>query len=437
MEHSQSISRNYRNPIFGDSDTAINEDKDISYKRSALLIRGLYHASTKMNTPRIPSQIFERFICKLITNKGELSKPEIFKCFPDYAYNLSLLQQNPDYLDLVLELKPLSENLSYGTIRNLFNILPKSAQYLKDNVHNIVQTTKEKVQTKNSAILPTISNKYEMDIPTIAATMIQKNAKRYIALQKEKVKENKLLIGPAEKKLIAAGTKELFKDIKSSHSAITENRNSALLLKNKQYHNAEYLQYLQQAEYNAANSFTQDFRNKYSTVYYSNNLTQPLVIEVLSEMLKNQTLFCCDFAMINAMFLNSNEIQLAVEAKKQIYVCQIGGHWVCCIGDPNNLDSIIIDSWIGRFIDFYPIQGYRDVVVPSQDRAKLVLNKNGEQLQAQGSGIITSVGEYVKFLNDNPSFYIQGMISPDDIKIHWPLSNMAKTIKMTEISCTA
>jgi len=413
MEKSQPISGNYKNIIFGDYSTTVSKDEDINYKRSVLLIRGLYYTSTRM-TPKLPAKVFEQFIVKLIDNKGELWPYEIFKYFPEYKYQLFLLQKHSDYSDLSLELQLLSENsenVRHDISLDFFNLLPKSAQYLKDNIHYIVQTSKE----------------------NLAAKVIQKNAKQYITTLKEKVQAKKLLIGPAEKTIIAAGVKDLFKEIRSSLTATQENIDKISSPKNQQYYDLDYFQYLQYLEDQAYLSVSDSFIEKYNLVYYSDKVTQKLLIEVLSETFRNKQLQCCDFAMINAIFLNSKEVPFAEEVKKQIYVCKIEGHWVCCIGDPNNADSTIIDSWMGRFIDFYPTKGYRAVVVPSQDRAQRITAKSWEEVQNPGAGIITSVGKYVKFLNDHSSIWIDEIISSADIKIQGLLSDIAKTTDLMDI----
>ena len=85
----------------------------------------------------------------------------------------------------------------------------------------------------------------------------------------------------------------------------------------------------------------------------------------------------------------------------QIHTCKIWGHAMCCIGDLNNPNSIIIDPWI-RYLN---LQGQ---VQYSHENTKMYYRDNQVRYDTQERkrGYCGTVKDYKQFLKDHPNIYV-------------------------------
>ena len=151
--------------------------------------------------------------------------------------------------------------------------------------------------------------------------------------------------------------------------------------------------------------------------YSSNHINDSIFDDILNENIyqrtplsKDLTLFhlhngyhtkkyvCSLFATYMAIKLRENFPYL----KDQIHVCDILGHTMCCIGDLNNPDSIIIDPWI-RYLN---LQGH---VKYSDEKNRTIYYRNTEvrhNAEYRTRGYFGTVKDYKQFLKDHPNDYV-------------------------------
>lgn len=116
-----------------------------------------------------------------------------------------------------------------------------------------------------------------------------------------------------------------------------------------------------------------------------------LFAEFLKLGVKSKNLVCNSLAMVLAIKIRGDE-SLPKELRDQVYVCEVGGHVMCCIGDPNKDDSIILDPWV-RYLNLSRHNGWRPTAVrwDSSERER---------------GFMGPISQYKKFLTDHPNEYV-------------------------------
>lgn len=138
--------------------------------------------------------------------------------------------------------------------------------------------------------------------------------------------------------------------------------------------------------------------------------------EDLTEMLwlgcKAQSLMCHGLAMVLAIKLRE-DTSLPEELRNSVHVCEVGGHVMCCVGDPESDNSIIIDPWI-KYLNLDGHEHWRPGMVMSASH-------NRER------GFMGSVAQYRKFLTDHPNEYVSAD-TPKDVLIAERFSEKSKGI---------
>lgn len=112
---------------------------------------------------------------------------------------------------------------------------------------------------------------------------------------------------------------------------------------------------------------------------------------------------------------NSN---LAKSIRDQVHVCQVGGHVMCCIGDPAHKDSLVIDPWL-KYLNLPSKSGYRSAEVSW-------LN------QIRSRGFMGRVDQYQQFLADHPNCYVPSGVDLT-LKINPHFSELTKPLTPADI----
>ncbi|MDQ5921906.1 MAG: hypothetical protein QG673_1965, partial [Pseudomonadota bacterium] len=164
------------------------------------------------------------------------------------------------------------------------------------------------------------------------------------------------------------------------------------------------------------------YNSIYNPIYNSiinnpiTNATTENLKQILAHGITTSNLLCNDLAMALAILIRADN-QLTIEIKQNTHVCKVGGHVMCCIGKPNDPNSIIIDPWI-RYLNLYPTTGYRDITVLHNAPNRI--------------GFIGTVAQYKSFLQAHPNKYVPRN-SDLTITIHPQFSENTKSISPSDI----
>ena len=151
------------------------------------------------------------------------------------------------------------------------------------------------------------------------------------------------------------------------------------------------------------------------------DLTSDDLKEFLRLSCKVQTLVCNGLAMTLAVKLRA-DTNLPQKVREDVRVCEVGGHVMCSIGDPQNDDSIIVDPWI-RYLNLDSQKNWRPEMVRWD-------------AQIRERGFMGSVAQYKKFLTDHPNMYVPSS-TPKIIHTNDAFTERTKSISPQDLGLTA
>jgi hypothetical protein len=228
-----------------------------------------------------------------------------------------------------------------------------------------------------------------------AATSIQKAFRNY----KTKTNQNKLLVDFAARKILMSHMKALNKIVTHSYTAAQANGEEDGPDKE-----------LGKDDQCIVNWYGFDYQY---LVAGRETMSPRQLAQYLSAVIKKEQMICSQLAIVLAIKIREDK-NLPKELRDNVYICSVRGHVMCCIGDPKNNDSLIIDPWVK----------YLNLAVHENWRSKLVRWDN----QIRERGFMGSVAEYKKFLTDHPNKYVPEDV-PKDICIRGCLTKVTKPIR--------